>query len=64
MLLDFPGQTTVGHLCGYPFEAGADALTTGYGTSVDVWGVGCLALEMITMKFLHKTEGMLAMKVR
>jgi len=29
----------------------------GYGPPVDVWGVGCLAFEMMTLDFLHERKG-------
>jgi serine/threonine protein kinase len=37
----------------------------GYGPAVDVWGVGCLAMEMMTLAFLsERDDGMLAMQAR
>ena len=32
----------------------------GYGEPVDLWGVGCLAYEMMTLDFLFERQGMLA----
>jgi serine/threonine protein kinase len=36
----------------------------GYGPSVDVWGVGCLAYEMMSLDFLSERKGMLASEVQ
>ena len=36
----------------------------GYGPPVDVWGVGCLAFEMMTLDFLYDRKGMLASDVQ
>ncbi|KAJ1492455.1 hypothetical protein T484DRAFT_1771101 [Baffinella frigidus] len=30
---------------------------------VDIWGAGCVALELVTLDFLWERKGMLAMQV-
>ena len=34
-----------------------------YGEAVDVWGVGCVAMEALTLEFLWERKGMLAAQV-
>jgi len=35
-----------------------------YGEAVDVWGVGCIGLEMMTLEFLWEKKGLLAAEVK
>jgi serine/threonine protein kinase len=34
-----------------------------YGPAVDVWGAGCIVLEMMTFNFLWERRGMLSVQV-
>ena len=34
-----------------------------YGTEADIWGLGCIALEMMSLNFLWEVKGLLSIKV-
>ena len=34
-----------------------------YGPAVDVWGAGCILLEMLTLDFLWERRGLLSVQV-
>mmetsp|Transcript_32502 Transcript_32502/g.73039 ORF Transcript_32502/g.73039 Transcript_32502/m.73039 type:complete len:867 (-) Transcript_32502:41-2641(-) len=34
-----------------------------YGTAVDIWGIGCIVLEMVTLDFLWQRKGLLSVQV-
>lgn len=34
-----------------------------YGEAADIWGLGCIALEMLSLNFLWEVKGLLSIKV-
>jgi serine/threonine protein kinase len=35
-----------------------------YGEAADIWGLGCIGLEMLSLNFLWEMKGLMSVKVR